>query len=55
MWVKGTLLHFIVDNSSQKNLILEKVVKHLALPKTLYLKPYTIGWLFQGRNLHVRQ
>jgi hypothetical protein len=27
MWVKGTLLHFIVDIRSQKNLISEKVVK----------------------------
>ena len=27
MWVKGTLLHFIVDNDRQKNLISAKVVK----------------------------
>jgi hypothetical protein len=27
MWVKGTLLHFIVDNENQRNLISAKVVK----------------------------
>jgi hypothetical protein len=27
MWVKGTLLHFIVDSRSQKNLIIAEVVK----------------------------
>jgi hypothetical protein len=27
MWVKGTPLHFIVDNSSQKNLISAKFIK----------------------------
>jgi hypothetical protein len=27
MWVKGTPLHFIVDNDSQKNLISAKVIK----------------------------
>jgi hypothetical protein len=27
MWVKGTLLHFIVDSESQKNLISVEVVK----------------------------
>jgi hypothetical protein len=27
MWVKGNLLHFIVDNKSQKNLISAEVVK----------------------------
>jgi hypothetical protein len=32
MWVKGTLLHFIVDSGSQKNLISAKVVKRLDLP-----------------------
>jgi hypothetical protein len=29
MWVKGTLLHFIVDSGSQKNLISAEVVKHM--------------------------
>jgi hypothetical protein len=41
MWVNGTLLHFIIDRGSHKNLILEK--------------PYTIGWLRQGSNLRVSQ
>jgi hypothetical protein len=27
MWVKGTPLHFIVDNQSQKNLISAEVIK----------------------------
>jgi hypothetical protein len=27
MWVKGTPLHFIVDNDSQKNLISAKAIK----------------------------
>jgi hypothetical protein len=27
MWVKGTSLHFIVDNDSQKNLVSAKAVK----------------------------
>jgi hypothetical protein len=27
MWVKGAPIHFIVDNGSQKNLILAEVVK----------------------------
>jgi hypothetical protein len=34
MWVKGTLLHFIVDSGSQKNLISVEVIKRLALPTT---------------------
>jgi hypothetical protein len=55
MWVKGTLLHFVVDSSSQKNLISTKVIKWLALPKTPYPQPYTIGWLRQGSDLHVSQ
>jgi hypothetical protein len=55
MWVKGTLLHFIVDSGSQKNLITTKVVKWLALPTTPHLHPYTIGWLHQGSNLRVSQ
>jgi hypothetical protein len=55
MWVKGALIHFIVDNGSQKNLILAKVVKQLDLPMTLQPYPYTIGWLRQGRDLHVSQ
>jgi hypothetical protein len=45
MWVKGTPLHFIIDSSSQKNLILAEVVKWLDLPTTPHPQPYTIGWL----------
>jgi hypothetical protein len=55
MWVKGALLHFIVDSSSQKNLISAEVVKRLDLPMTPHLQPYTIGWLHQGRDLRVVQ
>jgi hypothetical protein len=53
MWVKGALLHFIVDSGSHKNLISAKVVKRLDLPTTPHPQPYTIGWLCQGRDLRV--
>jgi hypothetical protein len=53
--VKGTLLHFIVDSGIQKNLISTKVFKKLALPTTLHLQCYTIGWLYQGSNICVNQ
>jgi hypothetical protein len=55
MWVKCTLLHFLIDSGSQKNLISEEVIKHLALPITPHPQPYTIGWLCQGSDLHVNQ
>jgi hypothetical protein len=55
MWVKGTLLHFIVDSDIQNNLILEEVIKQLALPSTSHPQPYTIGWFRQGRDLRVSQ
>jgi hypothetical protein len=37
VWVKGALLHFIVDSGSQKNLILAEVVKRLDLLTTPHL------------------
>jgi hypothetical protein len=55
MWIKGTPLHFIINSGSQKNLISAEVAKRLALPKMLHPKPYTIGWLCQGSDLHVSQ
>jgi hypothetical protein len=55
MWVKGTPLHFIVDSGSQKNLISVEVVKQLGLSTTPHPQPYNIGWLHQGRDLHVSQ
>jgi hypothetical protein len=55
MWVKGTLLHFIIDSDSQKNLISVEIVKRLALPTTPHPQPYTIGWLHQGSDLCVSQ
>jgi hypothetical protein len=55
MWVKGTQLHFIMDRGSQKNHILEEVVKQLALPTTQHPQPYTIGWICQGSNLRISQ
>jgi hypothetical protein len=55
MWVKGSPLRFIVDNGSQKNLILVEVVKRLGLPTIAHPQPYTIGWLHQGRDLLVSQ
>jgi hypothetical protein len=51
MWVKGALLHFIVDRGSQKNLISAEVIKQLDLLMTPHPQPYTIGWLRQGRDL----
>ena len=45
MWVKGTALHFIVDNGSQKNLISAEVVKRLKLLTMPHPQPYNIGWL----------
>ena len=53
MWVKGSLIQFIVDSGSQKNLISAKVVKQLGLPTTAHPKPYTIEWLHQGQDLCV--
>jgi hypothetical protein len=55
MWVKGTMLHFIMDRGSQKNLISIEVIKWLALPTTPHPQPYTIGWLCQGRDLRINQ
>jgi hypothetical protein len=55
MWVKDTPMHFIVDRNSQKNLILVEVVKRLALSTMPHPQPYTIGWLYQGSDLHVIQ
>jgi hypothetical protein len=43
MWVKGTLLHFIIDSGSHKNLISAKFIKRLPLPTTSHPQPYTIG------------
>jgi hypothetical protein len=55
MWVKGTLLHFIVHNSSQKNLVLTEVIKCLALPTMPHPQPYTIVLLHQGSDLRISQ
>jgi hypothetical protein len=55
MWVKGALLHFIVDSSSQKNMISTDIVKQLDMSMTPHAQPYTIGWLHQGRDLYVSQ
>jgi len=48
MWVKGSLLQFIIDSVSQKNIISPKVVKRLGLSTTTHPQPYTIRWLHQG-------
>ena len=45
MWVKGSLLQFIIDSGSQKNLISAEIVKQFGLSTTAHLQPYTIGWL----------
>jgi hypothetical protein len=43
MWVKGALLHVIVDSGSKKNLISVEAVKWLDFLTTPYPKPYTMG------------
>ena len=48
MWVKGSMVQFIVDNGSQKSLILVDSVKRLGLLTIAHPHPYTIGWLHQG-------
>jgi hypothetical protein len=55
MLVKGAPLHFIIDREIQKNPILVEVVKRLDLSSKPHPHPYTIGWLHQGRDLHVIQ
>jgi hypothetical protein len=55
MWVKGALIHFIVNNGSQKNLILAEVIKQLDLPITPHPQTYTIDWLRQRIDLCVGQ
>jgi hypothetical protein len=50
-WVKGTLLHFIIDNDSQKKLISAKVFIQLGLSKTPHPQPYNIGWIHQGCDI----
>jgi hypothetical protein len=55
MWVKGTPLNFIIDSNSQKNLMLEEVVKQLALPTMPHPQPYTIGWLRQESDICISQ
>jgi hypothetical protein len=55
MWVKGTMLHFIINRGIHKNLISAEVIKWLALQTTRHPQPYTIGWLCQGSNLRVSQ
>jgi hypothetical protein len=55
MWVKGTPLHFIVDNEIQKNIISIEVVKQLDLQTTPHPQQYNIGLLRQGQYLDVSQ
>jgi hypothetical protein len=55
MWVKDVLLHFIVDNGIQKNLISTKVVKKLMFPTTPHRHPYNIKWLSHGQDLCINQ
>ena len=53
MWVGGKALHFIVDSGSQKNLISIETVKRLNLKATSHPKPYSMGWVSQGRDIQV--
>lgn len=48
MCVNGTSLHFIVENESQKNLILDEVIKIMKLLIMPHSQLYTIRWLSRG-------
>jgi len=48
MWMKGSLLQFIVNSGSQKNLVSAKVMKRLGLPTMSHPQPYSIGWLHES-------
>lgn len=45
IWVRGSLLQFVVNSGSQYNLILVELMKRLGLPTTPHLQSYTIGWI----------
>lgn len=51
IWVKCSLLKFIVDSGSQNNLILVEIMKRLGLQTTPHPHPYNIWWLHQGQDL----
>jgi hypothetical protein len=53
MWVKGALLHFIIDRGSQKNMISAEAINNFHLPMTPHPHPYIVGWLHQGIDLCV--
>ena len=55
MWIKGSLLQFIVDSRSHKKLISVEVMKRLGFSTKTHPQPYTIRWLHQGRDLRVSQ
>lgn len=55
IWVNGSLLKFIVDSGSQKNLISIEFLKKLGLKTTTHPQPYTIRWIHQGWYLCVSQ
>ena len=55
MWVKVALIHYIIKNGSQKNLISVEVFQRLDFPLTPYPHSYTIDWLHQGRDLCVSE
>jgi hypothetical protein len=50
MSVKGDAIHFIVDNGTQKILILVEVVNRMNLPMTPHPQPYTIDRLHSGKR-----
>jgi hypothetical protein len=45
MWVKGTLLHFIIDNGSHKKFISTEVIKQLDITISPHLQSSTFVWL----------
>ena len=49
------ILHLIVDNGIQKNLVSEYPVKKLGLVTTPHPQPYNIGWMKDGHELRITQ
>jgi hypothetical protein len=48
-------MHFIIDSSSQKNIVSVEVIKRLDFPTTPHPHQYTIRWLRQGSDLRISQ
>jgi hypothetical protein len=55
MWVKGSLIHFIVEGGIKKKIILVKVIKQMDLLTTPHPQPYKIREICHGCYRHVSQ